>query len=334
MVDGDGFDPFNEDIGVAYGAQYTSAKVLDEFNSSSSASIVIAGARRVRGKWLKRLPGAILSFRFRFHQTIYFELISGFLSSLGSCQIFLTIPRVGLHIHQHSRRNGMKVSLVILSALVLLLGLAGAGLATCWEDDFDSYANGSGIAGQGGWACWDDNPEWDGYVTNFVSRSAPHSLEITPTTDVVQLFTGLNVGQWIITAWQYIPSTATGDQYFILLNTYNHGGPYNWSTTILFSGGVAESQNEGTQLPLVYDQWVEVRVEIDLDIDLQTIYYNGDLLSIKSWTEGLSGGGAVDIACLDLYSNGGDSIYWDDVSVVGIVTAVEPSTWSVVKSLF
>ncbi len=45
MVGGDGPGPFHPDIGVAYGALYISAKVLDHYNSFSSASIVIAGAQ-------------------------------------------------------------------------------------------------------------------------------------------------------------------------------------------------------------------------------------------------------------------------------------------------
>ena len=45
MVGGDGAGPSTADIGVAYGAHFISAKVLDATNSFSSASIVIAGAQ-------------------------------------------------------------------------------------------------------------------------------------------------------------------------------------------------------------------------------------------------------------------------------------------------
>lgn len=45
MVGGDGPGPAADDIGVAYGAKFISAKVLDATNSFSSASIVIAGAQ-------------------------------------------------------------------------------------------------------------------------------------------------------------------------------------------------------------------------------------------------------------------------------------------------
>ncbi len=45
MVGGDGAGPSADDIGVAYNARFISAKVLDQFNSFSSASIVISGAQ-------------------------------------------------------------------------------------------------------------------------------------------------------------------------------------------------------------------------------------------------------------------------------------------------
>lgn len=45
LVGGDGFGPFNPDVGVAPEAVFIAAKVLDQNNSFSSASIVLAGAQ-------------------------------------------------------------------------------------------------------------------------------------------------------------------------------------------------------------------------------------------------------------------------------------------------
>lgn len=45
MVGGDGPGPFPEDIGLAYGARFISAKILDHNNSFSSVSIAIEGAQ-------------------------------------------------------------------------------------------------------------------------------------------------------------------------------------------------------------------------------------------------------------------------------------------------
>ena len=65
------------------------------------------------------------------------------------------------------------------------------------------------------------------------------------------------------------------------------------------------------------DEWVELRVEIDLDTDSQDFFYGGDLLYSKSWTDGVSGGGASNIAVIDLFANpGSTSVYYDDMSLI------------------
>lgn len=226
--------------------------------------------------------------------------------------------------------------------LVMLLGLTVAlvclplSASADWYDDFDSYAAGSGMNGQGGWECWDNDPGADALVTDLVSNSAPNSLDVLPTSDIIHQFYDYSAGCWMITAWQFIPDTFMGETYFILLNTYAHGGDYNWSLQVLFSSdGYVESQNEGAQLPLILNEWVEFRVEINLVTDIQRIYYGGQLLSEKSWVDGVSGGGAVNIACVDLYGNNADSVYYDDMSLEPMApTPVESSTWGQIKATF
>jgi hypothetical protein len=227
----------------------------------------------------------------------------------------------------------MRIGLLLLAAGALALCLPVVASAQ-WSDDFDSYANGQSLHGVGGWKGWDNNPAATAYVTNLYARSAPHSVDITPTSDLVHEFSGYTSGAWVVTAWQYIPSTATGQQYFILLNTYVDGGPNNWSTEIQFANGLVINDGDGASLPLIYDEWVEVRVEINLDTDLQTMYYGGSYLTQTSWTDGLSGGGALNIGAMDLYSAGASDIYYDDISIEAPPTATEPTSWGKVKALF
>lgn len=219
--------------------------------------------------------------------------------------------------------------LLLLSLAFAFVVFPTSGKAD-WSDDFDSYALGSGLHGQGGWEGWDGDPTWDAYVTDLYSQSAPHSVDITPTSDIVQLFTETS-GQWVMTAYHYIPSGSTGEQYFILLNTYP--GVFNWSLQVLFdsSSGMVSTYEGSGVATIINDQWVEVRVEIDLDADMQDIYYNGTLLDSLPWA---GTGGVPEIAALDLYSNGGSSIYWDDISLVGPPTPVEHTSWGAIKGLF
>ena len=187
-----------------------------------------------------------------------------------------------------------------------------------FEENFDSYADGSDMHNQGGWKGWDNSPAAGALVTSAQSLSAPHSVDIVGASDLVHEFTGYTSGQWIFTAWSYVPSGSVGGpSYFILLNTYNDFGPYNWSTQVFFDtvGGVVFSDSTGGTVPLVTDAWAEIRVEIDLDADLQDFYYNGQLLHSFSWTEGISGGGALNIGAVDLFANGATSVYYDDISL-------------------
>jgi hypothetical protein len=141
----------------------------------------------------------------------------------------------------------------------------------------------------------------------------------------------------VFTAWQYIPTGFTGQTYFILLNTYNDGGPYNWSCQVSFNstGNVVTSEPDLATLPMITGQWVEIRVVIDLDADTQTFYYGGQPLYTKSWTEGMSGGGAPVIAAVDLFANNAGAVYYDDLSLLPDGgTPVERVTWGQVKGSF
>ena len=64
---------------------------------------------------------------------------------------------------------------------------------------------------------------------------------------------------------------------------------------------------------LITGQWVELRVEIDLDADTQTVFYNNQMLYTGSWTDGQSGGGALNIGAVDLFANGASVVYYDDM---------------------
>ncbi len=193
------------------------------------------------------------------------------------------------------------------------------GLA--WSDDFDSYATGSALHGQGGWEAWDNNPATTAYVVDDQARSTPNSCEIAwfggVSADIIQQFTDINSGEWIITTYQYVPSDMQGQSDFILLNTYNHGGPYSWSLQVAVSattGRIWDLDNTADWLPLITDDWAEIRWEVDFEADIQTVYYDNVELLSKSWIDGVSGGGAKNLACIDLYADltTSTSVYWDD----------------------
>lgn len=194
------------------------------------------------------------------------------------------------------------------------------------SDNFDSYLAGSSIAGQGGWEIWYTGGN-DGEVSADFANSAPNSLKAFAFTDVVQRYE-INSGLWVFGIMTYCPSNAFGaDGYVIMMNQYETND--NWSLQVRFGGGVdgdklVESQFDGATLPLIEDRWVGFIAVIDLDTNRFDEYYDGEILATNlSWTENVSGGGLPQIRALDLYSNGIDPMYIDDVSLQPVISSPE-----------
>ena len=233
--------------------------------------------------------------------------------------------------------HSLRQVLPLLAATAIIAGSPSSAASQPWSDNFDSYAAG-GLVGNGAWEAWDDISALDAVVTDTLSLSGTYSAKILPTTDVVRQFSGATSGQWTMSAWNYIPAGSTERQFFILLNQYQSNSNKNWSLCMEFNSSTGRVTDaaapRGPSIDIVFDQWVNVTVEVDLDLDLQSIYYNGTFLIEKSWTEGTSGGGGLDIAALDLFSDGGSSIYWDDIALTQGITPVKRTSWGRIKTLF
>ncbi|MCW5757936.1 MAG: hypothetical protein KIT54_11935 [Phycisphaeraceae bacterium] len=216
-----------------------------------------------------------------------------------------------------------------LSALVVCGFVAPAFAQTVLIDDnFESYALGSPLSGQGGWDLWPGG--FDAIVVDDEAFSGTKSFgAMSPNVDMIYRMrdpSGAPIaqsGQWTFTCQVFMPSTGApgGDFYLILLNTYNDANPLasNWSMQVRFGLGdmTVESQFDGNTLPLVVDRWAEFRAEIDLDLNLFDLYYNGQLLAEDLiWTENVSGGGRLQIDVLDLFSDTAAPAYVDDVKII------------------
>lgn len=212
-----------------------------------------------------------------------------------------------------------------LAVAVWAVALPARVDAQFFVDNFDTYAAGSTIGGQGGWEPWDLNPAADTTVVNTQSFTPPNSLLIGGAADIVHEFAGVTSGVWHARAMVYIPSTHDGETYFILLNQYAPGGPNNWSAQVNFcvqnctSGGqpgmvtsLGGSDVGGTgSIPLIVDQWVEIRAQIDLTANTYQLFYGGALFETSQWT--VTGSQALD--AMDLFSNLANTSFMDLVWV-------------------
>jgi hypothetical protein len=203
----------------------------------------------------------------------------------------------------------------------------GALESSGFFDNFNSYTVGSGVVGQNGWQFW--SPGYpDGIVTSFTAASPPNSLEAVYETDIVQVF-NITEGVWEAKVDTFVPTGMTGDGFFIMLNTFS--APYvsggSWSLQIRFMGasGLVQSEWGYETIPLIYDQWVELRAEIDLDTQpdgVLNVWYGGQQFVFnRPWVGNTSLTGERRIQCIDLFSLANQfgppnmGFRWDNVSL-------------------
>jgi hypothetical protein len=224
-------------------------------------------------------------------------------------------------------------------AVVSLVAAAPAE-AQFFTDNFDTYATGSTIMGQGGWETWDTNPGANTTLSAIQSFTAPNALLVAGPADIVHRFTGVNSGTWHARAQVFIPSTSTGEAWFILLNQYAPAATDdNWSVQVVFCvtgcttagalpGMVVNlggSDVAGTGVaPLITNQWVEVRASVNFATNSYSVFYNGVLLDTKQWQ--LTG--TAQLQAMDLFSNGSTQAFMDNIWVDTTVP-VELTTFTV-----
>jgi hypothetical protein len=224
---------------------------------------------------------------------------------------------------------------------VSVLALANVASAQ-WSDNFDSYTLGS-ILGQGGWESWSVNA--DGFVVGapvVTPRSGTRALRVGQNpglleTDCVHQYyvpstsTGLQYtsGKWVYEIYQYMPSTMTGTTYFILMSEYaSPAGPYKWAIQVPMTTTSVDPDNPNlptgnpASVATVTDQWVPIRVHIDLDNDTAEFFYNNIQVGpTYPWTGGPFGGtgGPLALAAVDLYANNATDVFYDDADLRPLV---------------
>lgn len=217
-------------------------------------------------------------------------------------------------------QHAAKIFLVVAAILAVTVTGARAGLL---DDTFDSYPTGGSLHGLGGWKGWDNDPTWTAPTSGAEFVSAPNSAEIGGTADLVNQY-NLAGGQITYSVQQLIPDGGVGQNYFILMNQYNDGGPYDWSVQMncdMDAGLIVSDFGDGASLPIKWGEWTELRFEIDLNANTVDEFYGGDLLSSHVWDDT----GNNTFQAVDLYANGASSIFYDNVP--------EPTTWAMLLGL-
>ena len=229
------------------------------------------------------------------------------------------------------RGRGASWILQVLPLLLLSVFLdSERGYASeYWSESFEDYEIESGIKDQGGWDTWDGSESLNvnATVSDNVAAAGEKSLLVYGSNDVVYRFQHIYSGQWLVKAKVYLPNSQSGNLYFILLNNYNHGGPYNWSVQIKLSmdTGLAENlggsiANGGGSCVIEPDTWHTISVQIDLDNNLHSVFIDDIPLHVDdTWAGGPDS--LVSLAAIDLFSESSSESYFDDIAVYRICTS-------------
>jgi hypothetical protein len=119
------------------------------------------------------------------------------------------------------------------------------------------------------------------------------SILVEQDDDLIWDLDGINTGSGEVIFYMYIPSSDDAGAYYNMLHNYAAANS-NWAFEVFFASASSGDQSyinldQLVYFDAIYDTWVEVRHEIDIDNDLITLYYNGEMISSWAWSNGSTG---------------------------------------------
>ena len=177
------------------------------------------------------------------------------------------------------------------------------------------------------WFGWDNmNSGADVIVPGFYNSS--QSILISEDDDLVHEFSGINSGSGELILYMMIPSSDNSGAYFNVLHDYD-GANSNWAYEVYFASNQSGepsylAADTNVEFDAIYDQWIEIRQEIDIDNDNISFYYNDVFIHSWAWSEGSTPGSSV-LGAIDLYGacigSGCESRAWyDNIELCGFET--------------
>lgn len=210
-----------------------------------------------------------------------------------------------------------------------MIAAASCSARASFVSNFDSYSDGQSLHNVDGWKGWDNVSSVAGTASSTRSYSGMNSLQIGPGhTDAVHAVSGATSGVWNLTAMQYIASGQSGLTYIILMNRYLDGQNNNsdyWSVQLKFdvASGIVSDDLRGGSAAIFFNAWVPIQIQVNLNANTVSQYYNGTLVASGAWKRGASLLNALQ--AVDLYNSGSNTAHYDDVSVQAAVSPNVPA---------
>ena len=178
-------------------------------------------------------------------------------------------------------------------------------------ESFEEYTVGNKIAaeavaaGHDWWTTWSNQPGGsnDGTVSNDYASEGNNSGYFTNASDQVLLLGDYETGVYDLSFDVYTP--AGKDGYFNILHKFPASDNGDWAMQAYFNAESDETNNEMwhstghgsvhaggalvADLPCVEDEWMNVRVHIDCDIDEATLFFNDQEMYTWQWSLGSFG---------------------------------------------
>ena len=221
-----------------------------------------------------------------------------------------------------------KVSLLMLVAMFLFAGNLSAQLSF----DFEGYNAGDKIAATIGdpWTTWSNQPGGaeDGVFGEAGGSMAAH---FTNGNDQVLDLGDIESGVYDLEFDVYVPNGKNG--YFNVLHDFNSAGS-TWAMQVYLhitndgqnntsspgNGTVHAGSNGTANIAAVYDEWMNFRVNINMDTDVATLYYNGEEVCTWQWSLDSFGENVVGrkLDAMNFFPPMGDAtsdFYIDNISV-------------------
>jgi len=218
----------------------------------------------------------------------------------------------------------MKKPLLFLSMLGMSLGVSAQNVI--FEDNFDSYAADLGVAEQSlVWDTWDGSAGADGAVSSAFAFSGANSAKIEGmATDLVLPMGPYSAGKYDL-KFKMLLTDAGG--YFNLLHQWSATvATYQWACDVFFAtDGTVTWVTGGAQggtSSVALNEWFDVQVTADLDMDMGYIYINGVVVNSWQWSLNNASGAAGQniLAAADFFGTNdaqGEGLYYiDDVQLI------------------
>ncbi len=195
-------------------------------------------------------------------------------------------------------------------------------------EDFEAYTSGQQLVleaianGIDYWDTWSGSPgsAEDPYITSEQSVSGSNSVVIEGTNDAVCLFGNKISGAYDVDFKIFIPSGFFG--YFNLLQDFA-GSNSSWGMQAYFDAGglgLVDAGEAGAGVfNFNYDEWIDVKVNVDLNEDWAQMFVNGSSVVTWQWSTGAFGQNSLNqLGAMNLYAwaeNGTPKAYFDDITL-------------------